>query len=354
MEIEETIEEPSSNEEKSPYNWQVIIGLVLLFIFCGAAIFGFAWYGLSVFKDKNSTCILEARQCPDGSYVGRIPPSCEFAKCLPIPKNKDCKQLGENRHESDPKCCPGLVERNEKGIYGDKCLPLPNIGISLPICIACGDGVCNGKLENECNCPEDCKNRTCKPVGEDSNCDRSCQLDSDCFYTCGCGAINKNESCDDSEAIFDCGYSRVECQNNLCVVVGDAKYPWENSVCGNGICEICESSEECCNYPCSGQACPPPSCEGHCPEDCSSKACVKAGVYVDHPDKDSFECCPGLSKASALPLDENCKVIIPENSPGIEPGWTCLNCGDAICDKEKNENKCNCPEDCGEEASNSE
>jgi hypothetical protein len=26
-------------------------------------------------------CTLDAKMCPDGSYVGRIPPSCEFAAC---------------------------------------------------------------------------------------------------------------------------------------------------------------------------------------------------------------------------------------------------------------------------------
>jgi len=26
-------------------------------------------------------CTLDAKQCPDGTYVGRIAPECEFAKC---------------------------------------------------------------------------------------------------------------------------------------------------------------------------------------------------------------------------------------------------------------------------------
>jgi hypothetical protein len=26
-------------------------------------------------------CTMDARMCPDGSYVGRTPPSCEFARC---------------------------------------------------------------------------------------------------------------------------------------------------------------------------------------------------------------------------------------------------------------------------------
>lgn len=26
-------------------------------------------------------CTLDAKACPDGSYVGRVPPSCNFAPC---------------------------------------------------------------------------------------------------------------------------------------------------------------------------------------------------------------------------------------------------------------------------------
>ncbi len=28
-----------------------------------------------------SACTLEVNECPDGSFVGRVPPSCEFAPC---------------------------------------------------------------------------------------------------------------------------------------------------------------------------------------------------------------------------------------------------------------------------------
>jgi len=32
-------------------------------------------------KRQPTACTEEAMQCPDGSYVGRVPPKCEFAKC---------------------------------------------------------------------------------------------------------------------------------------------------------------------------------------------------------------------------------------------------------------------------------
>lgn len=30
---------------------------------------------------QKKACTMEAKQCPDGSYVGRTGPNCEFTKC---------------------------------------------------------------------------------------------------------------------------------------------------------------------------------------------------------------------------------------------------------------------------------
>ncbi len=35
--------------------------------------------------DKPLACTMDAQQCPDGSYVGRVAPDCAFAAC-PTPK----------------------------------------------------------------------------------------------------------------------------------------------------------------------------------------------------------------------------------------------------------------------------
>ncbi len=32
-------------------------------------------------KDSEVACTMEAKLCPDGSYVGRVAPSCDFAPC---------------------------------------------------------------------------------------------------------------------------------------------------------------------------------------------------------------------------------------------------------------------------------
>ncbi len=31
--------------------------------------------------DNMIACTMDVKLCPDGSYVGRIPPDCEFAPC---------------------------------------------------------------------------------------------------------------------------------------------------------------------------------------------------------------------------------------------------------------------------------
>jgi hypothetical protein len=32
-------------------------------------------------RDENIACTQDAQRCPDGSYVGRVPPTCDFAPC---------------------------------------------------------------------------------------------------------------------------------------------------------------------------------------------------------------------------------------------------------------------------------
>lgn len=59
----------------------LIFGLILVVILSSAAFF----LTLKTFKPKEVACTLEAKLCPDGSSVGRIPPTCEFAPC-PITK----------------------------------------------------------------------------------------------------------------------------------------------------------------------------------------------------------------------------------------------------------------------------
>jgi len=37
--------------------------------------------GYGITGEEQVACTMEAKQCPDGSYVGRVPPECDFAPC---------------------------------------------------------------------------------------------------------------------------------------------------------------------------------------------------------------------------------------------------------------------------------
>lgn len=65
---------------------QIVIILILIGILIGAGYF----YN----QKKNGSvimCTLEAKLCPDGSYVGRSGPKCEFAPCPVAPTHIDWK-----------------------------------------------------------------------------------------------------------------------------------------------------------------------------------------------------------------------------------------------------------------------
>jgi plastocyanin len=54
----------------------LIVIIVLLLI--GGGIYAFTSYNDGA---SSRACTLEAKLCPDGSYVGRVGPNCEFALC---------------------------------------------------------------------------------------------------------------------------------------------------------------------------------------------------------------------------------------------------------------------------------
>lgn len=55
----------------------IILGILVLIVGAGIAISQFIKYS----EPEPVACTLEARICPDGSYVGRTGPNCEFAEC---------------------------------------------------------------------------------------------------------------------------------------------------------------------------------------------------------------------------------------------------------------------------------
>ena len=71
-----------------------IILIVLLIVLTGA------WFGLKflIGGEDLMFCTQEAKFCPDGSYVGRTGPNCEFAEC-PLNSNELSSNFGNNQVE---------------------------------------------------------------------------------------------------------------------------------------------------------------------------------------------------------------------------------------------------------------
>ena len=55
--------------------------IILLAIFAVILLAGVVYWVLGVNRNKQIACTMEAKLCPDGTYVGRTGPNCEFAKC---------------------------------------------------------------------------------------------------------------------------------------------------------------------------------------------------------------------------------------------------------------------------------
>jgi hypothetical protein len=57
-------------------------------------------------SETTIACTMEARMCPDGSYVGRTGPDCEFAPCLGEDEAKPPEEEPKERHENDSRMGP--------------------------------------------------------------------------------------------------------------------------------------------------------------------------------------------------------------------------------------------------------
>ena len=77
---------------------------VILIVLAIAIIVAAIWYWRSnastetVLEDESVFCTLDAKLCPDGSYVGRVPPNCEFRACSAAssPNNTDTNNIDDS------------------------------------------------------------------------------------------------------------------------------------------------------------------------------------------------------------------------------------------------------------------
>lgn len=155
----------AKKQKKSQFGRNFIIAAIIMFILL-----------VIIQTPQPVACTEEAKICPDGSAVGRIPPNCDFAPC-----------------PSGTCTCPnGYIHE------GDVCNPA--CYYSIPKCLM-----------------------------PSIMCSTSCENDSDCVGATCChptSCINKaykgvcNELCTQvCEGPLDCGAGSCGCVNHMCTVI---------------------------------------------------------------------------------------------------------------------------------------
>lgn len=161
-----------------------IIIIILVAIFVGAG-FYLALNRQKIISPEPIACTQEAKQCSDGSYVGRTGKNCEFAECPainPLPfieckKDSDCSS-------------PQYICQEIQGT-GTVC---PSDDKSCAPTYTIIKGECKLKEGNQCSADSDCaagnlchKNICASPIGRQCNgpSDTSCPSDYECAQGCG-------------------------------------------------------------------------------------------------------------------------------------------------------------------------
>ena len=104
-------------KKKNGYIKQLFLLTGYLLVFClsfGATILFLQRYDVKITPKKSSSgmklCTMDAKQCPDGSFVGRTGPQCEFRACPDGDTNKittfkECSDAGYVIQETYPRSC---------------------------------------------------------------------------------------------------------------------------------------------------------------------------------------------------------------------------------------------------------
>lgn len=74
-------ESSAREEEKSHRNFLLILASVVVIIFSNLTSYILLTRPRLDTSFANDVCTLEAKICPDGTYVGRTGPNCEFDEC---------------------------------------------------------------------------------------------------------------------------------------------------------------------------------------------------------------------------------------------------------------------------------
>lgn len=147
----------------------LIIGIIAFLLIAGGATAGYLFWpeisgvlGIDGGKltkiEEEGVCQDDTNTCPDGSTVKRIQPNCEFAACPAggMPCGKEGEKIDLTvEGASDLKCCEDL-KTVPASYFDEETKECKTENDQQTICANCGNGEC-GLGENQCNCPEDCK-----------------------------------------------------------------------------------------------------------------------------------------------------------------------------------------------------
>ena len=77
-------------------NSSIVIVAVVVLVIAGGIFIMQSWQQQKNVKDNGVVCTQEAKLCPDGSYVGRSGPNCEFTLCPQVSQEGDSWKTATN------------------------------------------------------------------------------------------------------------------------------------------------------------------------------------------------------------------------------------------------------------------
>lgn len=162
----------------------------VIIVFAGFLLVAVFYLGAAFLERGNPlvpiACTLEARQCPDGSWVGRVEPDCEFQQCgtrIANPASVYCQKLGGSLDLASGNCAlPGGASCDEWDLFRGDCDGYPAAAAGTNSCATDSDcapaPVCH---------PSSCVNSTYAGIPDNMACTMACLGPLDCGAGyCGC------------------------------------------------------------------------------------------------------------------------------------------------------------------------
>jgi hypothetical protein len=111
--------------------------------------------------EKPVACTMDAKACPDGSFVGRIAPNCEFEACPPVTETPSSGKLAAIQCTDEQREVKGCTKEYMPvcGWFADfvKCIKYPCASTYGNKCMACQNPNVGYYTQGECPNEEDLK-----------------------------------------------------------------------------------------------------------------------------------------------------------------------------------------------------